>query len=266
MGVMEVISSEDFGVHTTVGMDSGSERLPHAYRRGDIDGLLFLDQARYSNEYLRMLREDENFGQRPIVGLVDPIPGCSAVYSDHFSAGYAVAGHLLELGHQHVLHMHDEEEYAHRLRLSAYRQAYRVRDLDPDTYLHNCLWSSDGREEFQRKNEEWVMAALSQSPQVTAICARNDFSAVRIWNILRRHGWRVPEDISLISYDDTDPIIGHDGENILTTVHLPLIEVGEEATRMLIRRVRGEETAERNILLPTKLVVRNSTAPPRRKP
>jgi DNA-binding LacI/PurR family transcriptional regulator len=100
---------------------------------------------------------------------------------------------------------------------------------------------------------------------VTAVISRQDEQAVHLHNTLVSAGFRVPEDISLVGSDDTHVIIGDAKENILTTVRLPLVEIGREGANLLIHRVLGEEPEDRDVILPVELIVRGSTAPPRKR-
>ena len=87
--------------------------------------------------------------------------------------------------------------------------------------------------------EHPVFSCLRQHPQVTAILAINDASAIRTWALLQQGGLCVPDDISLIGFDDTDPVLDAHGQNMLTTVRLPLREFGEMAARQMIDFVQG---------------------------
>lgn len=71
----------------------------------------------------------------------------------------------------------------------------------------------------------------------------------------------MPEDISIVGFDDTDPMPDRRGMNQLTTVRLPLADVGREAARMVLRGVAGDSPPEEQVMLPTTLIVRGSTAP-----
>jgi DNA-binding LacI/PurR family transcriptional regulator len=98
---------------------------------------------------------------------------------------------------------------------------------------------------------------LDRHPELTALFAGNDKMALGALHYLNRRGTKVPEQISVVGFDD----LRHAGfvNPSLTTVHLPLYEVGSIACERLVERVHGrpERVAER---LPTHLVLRESTA------
>lgn len=103
------------------------------------------------------------------------------------------------------------------------------------------------------------MAKLLSRPEPpTAVYAHSDEVALGAIRTLRRVGLRIPEDLSVIGIDD-HPV----AELIdLTTVRQPVREQGEPAGRMLLSILGGEET-DHDVVVPTQLVIRGSTAPPR---
>ena len=95
----------------------------------------------------------------------------------------------------------------------------------------------------------------------TAIFAGNDLQALGVYEAAREMGLRIPEDISVVGYDDL-PLARWVGPP-LTTVRQPLVEMAEEATRMVLALSRGIEPPNRRLDLATSLVVRASTQAPR---
>ena len=93
----------------------------------------------------------------------------------------------------------------------------------------------------------------------TAIFAANDDSAAGVMAGLAQLGLRVPDDVSVVGFDDS--WIAMSVWPYLTTIHQPIAEMAEVATRMLIDR-NGNGAAEKSVMLDTHLVVRGSTAPP----
>jgi LacI family transcriptional regulator len=106
------------------------------------------------------------------------------------------------------------------------------------------------------------MALLDRPDRPTAIFAGSDMQALGVLRAARRLGLDVPGDVSLIGYDNlpvtawTDPA--------LTTVNQPLRDMAGTAARMVLDLARGDELSVSRIDLVTELVVRESTAPPRR--
>ncbi|OPZ83454.1 MAG: Arabinose metabolism transcriptional repressor [bacterium ADurb.Bin429] len=108
-----------------------------------------------------------------------------------------------------------------------------------------------------------LVAYLRAHPEITGILARNDAAACRIANLFARVGWTVPGDYSLIGYDDVDALRDDAGRNILTSMRVPLEEIGQTAVELLTRLIAANTTSAEHIILPTELIVRGTTGTPR---
>lgn len=259
-GILNAISEVDFEIYTSDQFKvTKNLEIPAAYRRGDIDGILAVVEQFWWDKTMSLLRAEPNFGNRPVVGLVDPTPGASSVYADNFGAGRAVAEHLLDLGHRYIMHFHGADKSSpltHARRLAAIYESFSRRGLDPDKYLVNAP-VVEGDPPLRGIE---VVKALKSRPEVTAVIAHDDEQAAALYDTLKNAGIRVPADVSLVSYDDTDVILDAHGNNILTTVRLPLFEIGRQGTLLLVRRILGQEPNDLHIEMPTELIVRGSTA------
>ena len=198
--------------------------------------------------------------------------------------------HLLELGHRYFLYFrrpHHMSVGVHQDQLyPGYRQACFEHGLDPeqhlipaeiDAELMRFAFKADHLTQIILLNSlkaglpalspaSWARyrRLLEQHPKITAILAPNDATAITLRYLLVMDGKRVPEDYSLVGFDDTDPMLDARGrDNILTTVHLPLRALGQKAARLLIDLLTGQASAQCRIVVPTKLIVRASTAAPR---
>jgi len=116
--------------------------------------------------------------------------------------------------------------------------------------------------EFHRQDGfEEARALLSSADAPTAIFASSDIQALGVYEAARVLGLRVPEDLSVVGYDDLS--IAEWAGPPLTTVRVPLAEMAEQATH-LVTRLRDEpELAFSRVDMATSLVVRESTAAPR---
>lgn len=253
--ILDELVSRDYGL---LSYHSGyqGQPLPLAIRRGDIDGLIVYETLEAFLPTYHRLRADAHFRNRPIVLLMEEAPGCSTVMTDDFAGGYAAAAHLLDLGHRHLL-WHDLDHPAHHLRRDGYRQAYRDRGLDPEAGLHAVVWTTQTSD-----NRATQLALLHAHPEITGILAPFDQEAIAAYHALTEQGKRVPEEISIIGYDDTDPLLDRRGRNLLTSVRLPLADVGHQAVQLMLRRIDGTCPDEQTLVLPVELIVRKTTAPP----
>jgi len=154
-------------------------------------------------------------------------------------------------------------------RVAAMRQALQNNGLDAEQYLWlSDIWMGGLSPDSHLKTVESTKAHplvkyLEKHPQITAIVTANDPTALRVWHVLEQSGRRVPHDMSLVGFDDTDAKLDQFGRNSLTSVRLPLVRVGEEAAKLLLARIGGQDDPPAQIILPTTLMVRHSTAPPR---
>ncbi|MEZ6192673.1 MAG: LacI family DNA-binding transcriptional regulator [Phycisphaerales bacterium] len=174
------------------------------------------------------------------------------VVADYRSGAEQVMNVLLQLGHKKVALINGAPEaQTARDVLEVYSARMRDAGLTSD-----AGWTADGR-----FTEEGGAAAtdeiLSRHPDVTAIFAGNDKMALGAMHRLVETGRRVPGDVSVVGFDDIQQMAFVNPS--LTTVHLPLYEVGARACDLLVQRVRGktDRIAER---LATHLVLRDSTA------
>jgi DNA-binding LacI/PurR family transcriptional regulator len=273
-GIMDVMSRNRYGVHINMLLYDWEKELPLVEEaiplvcgRGEIDGLLVAVRSDwFVAVWLEALRAEPNYGDRPVIGLVEPIAGCSSVHADDYKSGYLAASHLLELGHRHMLHgfiaaqeiVHSvvvNPENAWAKRLSGMEQAFRDLRLDPNQYLHGVVLTPPSF------TADTLAGALRDFPEVTAIVAPNDVVGATIVSELTLLGLSVPHDISLIGFDGTEPIALPRG-GLLTTIRIPLETIGQEGAKLMIASINGEVRGTHDIALPTELFVRDSTAPP----
>jgi LacI family transcriptional regulator len=254
--ILETLMPQDYGLlsyHAGV----HARPLPITIRRGDVDGMIVYETSpSVARELVDRLRAELHFGDRPIVFLMQDVPGYSAILTDDYTGGYTAAAHLLDLGHRHLL-WHQIDHPAHDRRLDGYRQACQDRGLNPAAVLHPVVWTS-----VMQQNRAAQAALLQAHPEITGLLLPNDGEAVYAYHQVQEMGKRVPEEISLIGYDDTDPLRDRRGRNLLTTVRLPLAEVGRQAAQLMLRQITGEAATPQTITLPVEFITRKTTAPP----
>jgi LacI family repressor for deo operon, udp, cdd, tsx, nupC, and nupG len=232
-------------------------RLPLPFRRGEADGLIVYQQFTTFAPVYAQLREEPGFGARPITLLLERHPGCHAVITDDFAGGYAAAAHLLDLGHRYLLYECLTHQ-AHAQRHAGYRQAYRDRGIDPAGRLIPVPWDT-----WHDDYTALTLAMLARHPEVTGVLSAFDTQAVTLCRALHELGHAIPADYSIIGYDDVEVLPDAAGANRLTTIHVPLVAIGRMAATLMLRHLTADAPDDETLLLPTELIVRQTTAPPR---
>ncbi|ARU52114.1 LacI family transcriptional regulator [Cellulosimicrobium cellulans] len=181
--------------------------------------------------------------------------GVPTVGSNNWSGGLSATRHLLGLGHRRVAIISGPSDVlCSRARIDGYRSAHDEAGVavDPGLVRYGDFYVDGGYEHGK--------ALLSLPDRPTAIFAGSDMQALGVLRAARELGLRIPEDLSVVGYDDL-PLAGWIGPE-LTTVHQPLHEMAGTATRMLLDLARGGRPMNQRLDLATELVVRESTAPP----
>jgi len=170
--------------------------------------------------------------------------------NDDGKTGSALAvDHLVALGHREIVHIDGGNGSQSAPRRTGYRQAMERHGLEPRV-VHGEYTEAAG-----------AAAIRALSAPFTAVIAANDLNAVGVLSSLGEAGLRVPEDVSVVGYDNTWlAALRHIG---LTTIDQPRHEMGRLAAEALIARVRGQTSRPARLVVRPSLVVRSTTAPPR---
>ncbi|MFC8125716.1 LacI family DNA-binding transcriptional regulator [Streptomyces sp. NPDC057302] len=176
----------------------------------------------------------------------------TVVDTDQVGGTREAVGHLLDLGHETVWHLAGpEESYAAQRRTDAWRSALGEAGRTPPPLVRGD-WSA---ESGYRAGLE-----LAEQADCTAVFAANDQMALGLLRALNERGRKVPDDVSVVGFDD----IAEAGsfQPPLTTVHQDFGEVGRRCVDGVLHQVKHGEPEHGTTLVPTRLVVRASTAPP----
>lgn len=189
----------------------------------------------------------------PVVA-VDPHTGPSdlpTVDSDNLSGAMAATEHLIRLGHRRIGFLGGREDLeSARMRAEGYRRSMSAAGIPLDAGLMRI----GGYREEMADLPARELLTMAEPP--TAIFAANDLSAIRTMEVARSLGLRIPEDLSVIGFDNvpesalTSPP--------LTTISQPIQRMGFEAMKLLIDLIDGTEVSDPHRQLPTELVERGS--------
>lgn len=174
------------------------------------------------------------------------------ILCDGFEATITAMEYLCQLGHKHIGYVGDVEN---ENRYQGYLHVIKERGLPFDgTYAADVpLTSSDGY--------DGTLKLLKQQPNLTAIFCGDDITAIGVLRAINDFGLKVPDDISVISIDDIDT--AQFLSPMLTTIHVPMEEMGKLAAKMLIDRISGGHILPMKIHLPFYLAKRESCGKPR---
>jgi LacI family transcriptional regulator len=213
-----------------------------------VDGIVVLT-GRLTDAALRKFAK-----QVPLVvtGRALQEPGLFSLDFDNFEGGRLATRHLLELGHQRVAFIAgdaDHPDVSERLR--GYRDALAEAGLpfDPNLVVQG--------EYHEESGLQAVTTLLSRGVHFTALFSTNDQMAIGAAHGLQQHGLRVPEDVSLVGFDDLPT--SRYALPPLTTIHQPAYEMGQLAAEAMLALIGGNTPTQ--VLPAPRLIVRSSTGP-----
>ncbi len=183
-----------------------------------------------------------------------PGPRISNLRVNYAGGVGAAVDHLLELGHRRIGFLSGPVELkSARIRRDAFLHCLaRGGVIEDERLVTPGNHRIDGGLEAMRR-----LLALDERP--TAVLASNDLTAIGALHAIHRAGLRVPEDISVVGFDDID--LAAFTEPALTTVRLARTEIAEQAIECLARNMDAREERGSEVVIGTTLVVRESTAP-----
>ena len=228
------------------------EECMRLIRSGRVDGLILLNTRVYDTLLCELL---ENGFKFVISGRADESVHKKEVYcvnTDNINDSFKITKHLINLGHRKIAMLNGPKEYTvNQDRYSGYRKALLFSGIEFDEDLE-----IDGRFSFNDAKEIVKEKLLSRS-DITAIFAKDDIKAVAAIQAIKEMGKRVPEDISVVGYNNyaVSKII----EPNITTINVPIFEVGKNLAELIIKLLENQKIEESKILLPTELIIRDSS-------
>ena len=224
-------------------------KVVQAFAEQRVDGII-ITSSRVGALYLPLLEEM----RVPIVLLNDQHPGAfvHSVMICNQEGSRMVAEHLTGLGHRRIAYIGDQFGYqSDTERLAGYQEALDAAGIP---FLAELVVRGDGKPEAAMRAMDTLLA-LNNPP--TAVCCYNDMTALGAMRSIHMHGLRVPEEISVVGFDDL--FVASYTQPPLTTVRQPMRRMGQLAMENLIKLMSGHESVVR-IKVKAELVVRESTA------
>lgn len=230
--------------------------LNDAIIRAPVDGFIIVGLNEYHEEVAPLLRR-----KVPCVIVDGDAQTFSSVNADDASGAYPAAAHLLAHGHQHLLllafetlpdHSNDPYFGVGYRRAHSYQRAFAEYHASWDAkWLKPTVSTIEGG--AQSFEDIW-----EQGLRPTAILAVSDAMAIGAIKAALRHGIRIPEELEVIGFDDV-PLAALI-KPALSTVRQPIVEKGRVAAELLVAALDGSTTTE-HVLLPTELILRETTRP-----
>ena len=252
-GVEDIASEQGFSVifcNTDESRDKETEYLNVVIQK-QVDGVLLVP-AYSSQESIKFLQDCGV----PFVVLDRRVPGLDVdiVRCDSELGAYQITRHLLDLGHRRIAALSGAREVTTAVdRIAGYRRALAEAGLEAQAIEYYGDYTAQSGYELAKH--------VLETAQPTALFCGNNFIVIGALRAVREANLRVPEDISLVAFDDLLDVIGF--ESSLTVVRQPAYEIGRRATSLLLDRLSGKQLGDpQEIILPTQLIIRQSSTAP----
>lgn len=189
-----------------------------------------------------------------LIDEVDPVGNSFSVDSTNWQGAYDATTYLIELGHRDIGFISGIPELnSTKERLKGYQEALQAHNLliRPDLIVDGDFVQASGFEQS--------LQLLNLEHRPTAIFAANDIMAFGVMEAIREQGLQIPNDISVIGFDDIPQASTTHPK--LTTVRQPLEQMGRVGVQLLLEHLEDSERLPRSVTLATHLVVRDSCQP-----
>ena len=245
-----------------------------------VDGLIVQPGGDLAARVQEQAQQRQHTHGCPYVISLSLDPEVDGVYADERQGAYDAVQALLALGHRFFLHFitYPFLENIHlQNRLAGVRQALLEAGLNSEAHLHlfrlpeqPFSWATP-----ESLSVDYAMIPpdslqghplvgyLRAHPRITALLAYNDACAIHAWRTLAAVGKHIPRDYSLVGFDDTDPVRDSAGQNLLSSVQLPLEEIGRRVVRLIIQQIERQQTETVQQIVPTAYMQRASVGPAR---
>ena len=229
------------------------QNLIDLFRRRRVDGLILGPCEAEDSDMMSRL----NAGDMPVIGYDrDFDEGLSGLHVAHRKAAYDATRHLLNLGHERIALLSSSIKLSPgRERIAGYKQALTEHGIEPREDLIRAHQSSM---EFVSSE---AFSLMSLRPAPTAFLTLGTRMLAGTLEGLRQNGWRVPQDVSVLTVGDTD--LARLYAPPISTVTWDLQSVGQMLAELMLRRLDPETGGEaRRIMVPTQLIERESCGRP----
>ena len=234
--IMEAITSKMLAEH----------RMPDIVTERKVDGVIVLGQMK--SDYLKVLRENK----LPVVYLdfYDRTMEVPSVINDNMYGTYMLTNYLVAMGHKKIAHVGSIDATASILdRYLGYYRSLLTHQLNmPDDYIIP-----------DRDDEGYFIDFQMPKEMPTAFVCNCDGTANLLMKLLISRGYRIPQDISVVGFDNYSAEFDYNLPK-LTTIEVNIEEMTKNAVEMIIRLLKGEENLGGRKVISGKLIIRDSVA------
>lgn len=189
------------------------------------------------------------------IDYIPPTNSCPLVLIDNIQGALLATNHLIDLGHTNIAFIGGDighPSLSHRL--YGYKQALENANIP----VKNNLIVIDAKYPDKQNGFNSAKKLFSKNKNVTAVFACNDAMAIGVLHYLNDNGYKVPQDVSLVGFDDVEAdIMLHPP---LTTIRVPKIEMGVEALKLIVSSVKSKKSSPKKVLVSVELIVRESSS------
>jgi len=250
----EAHENEFYVLLTTISSDFNyTDKLPRYILERNVDGLIIAGKVP-----LPFMSKIAKYSF-PVI-YVDYSPSnqrCSGVLVDNIKGGELATSHLIEYGHRKIAFIGGDIEHPSiKDRLNGYKNALEKANLILDENLIETHEDYPGRTNGYNAAEK----LFKKNKNITAIFSCNDAMAVGAMQYMKDNGIRIPDDCSIIGFDD---VVGDNAiEPALSTIRVPKMEMGTEAMKLMAHLLKDNVNniiENKKILVPVDLIIREST-------
>jgi LacI family transcriptional regulator/LacI family repressor for deo operon, udp, cdd, tsx, nupC, and nupG len=260
-GIQEVASEHGYltFISSSEGRFDDERQIVKQFSNKDLNGLVITPILNDDTDLSHIFELKRN--NIPFV-LLEGVQGIQAplVDIDNVRASSNAVRHLIELGHERIVHFAGPKYSKHSdERIEGVRRAF---SRSPLVFSNECVVRAGDSFQAGYETTRNYVADTDAETGPTAITCYNDLVALGVMRGLREQGCDVPGDVSVIGFDDLNLL--NYVSTPLTTVHVPKREMGRRATELLLQQIQGNGApSPQRVSLEAELVVRSSTAPPR---
>jgi len=256
-GIENILKINDFSIsvyNTEYNIEKEIKYLKELEER-EVKGIIFCPSSSMKDSPSVYLLERLIGKGIPVIFLDIKIEGVNLDYvtSDNFRGGYEATKYLIKLGHKKIAFIISREVNTTLERIQGYKKALEDNGIEYNELLVKKLYNQASYEKIGYVS---TMELMNLNNPPTAIISSTDTIAIGIYKACHKLGLKIPDDISVIGYDNLT--LSEYLVPSLTTVNQQKYEMGQEAAKILLRRLNGDNSPPINIVLKTTLVKRES--------